>query len=437
MPPLRRALEVVDKVIECRRDRVVPTTECLDCPALRDAAPAISSDAATAALGSELVVWTARGMGVLDPLSSAIVTLLDGEVTVAKLVDDVAHVVGRGIDSAWEIVLGLIGSLDEMGALIGLDGCSANNTTTDGVATAPATSEPVVTQRSDGRWEITATVSLAGGGEEPRDDVSAGLMEGVHSVAELVPPDSCLGVKLRLGDDIDEFRLVVPDDRGGGALAVRCSAPVLTPQLRNLAPAYDGSAPVEAFVIAPLEGDGPVRVFDGRGRRRGRPRSSAQVVSLVAALLGETAWRSRPFGTGQPLLIESGLLLHRGRWLLAPKALSSDPHVLRAFRREDTAVSDFAALLHDDLTFSSPSLASTAADRVPIGEVTLLLPLGMPPAPLSILRMIRPAIVNGDASVRSLALDRLIEAAFVLQEGAREWTGVLLSESLRPHSSDG
>jgi len=131
----------------------VPTTECLDCPALRDAAPAISSDAATAALGSELVVWTARGMGVLDPLSSAIVTLLDGEVTVAKLVDDVAHVVGRGIDSAWEIVLGLIGSLDEMGALIGLDGCSANNTTTtNGVATAPATSEPVVTQRSDGRW---------------------------------------------------------------------------------------------------------------------------------------------------------------------------------------------------------------------------------------------------------------------------------------------
>jgi hypothetical protein len=168
-------------------------------------------------------------------------------------------------------------------------------------------------------------------------------MDGRRSAAELVPPDSCLGAKLRNDDDVPLVSLRGTD---GIVRSVRCHdvevALALEASAGEALVAERG--PVEAFVVTPLEGHGPLRIYDGRGRRRGRPRTPVEAADVVDQLLGEAAARSAS-NTPPVIVLNATIGTREGRvQLLAPDVLD-DHAARRALARQGWAISTAPAVL--------------------------------------------------------------------------------------------
>jgi hypothetical protein len=113
------------------------------------------------------------------------------------------------------------------------------------------------------------------------------------------------------------------------------------------------SGPVEVFVTIPFEGDGPRRVYDGRGERRGRPRAVDEVVDLVDRLLGEATMKATD---GPDSMVMSVLLARRGHEvMLVHRAVEADHRARGELRRAGWELTGVAAALFDDRTVGCPS----------------------------------------------------------------------------------
>ena len=275
-------------------------------------------DVARAEVGGELVVWSAAGVFSVGLVAAVVARFLDGQVSLAQLVDDVADAAEVPLEAARDLVGGMAVELANLAAIVGVAVPEPPSVSdTDGAATAPAagsggpeagettavdpeTGEEirvvtavdadghlVTTEHlSDGRWRTTTTMTFSAG-QVPQALAAAQALAGDRSLAELVPLDSCLGSKLRNHDDVP---LVRRRGAAGRVRSVRSHPPAVVGRVRDLfgeAREEADRGPIEAFVVTPLEGSGPVRVFDGQGRRRGRPRSVDAVVAVVDHILGE------------------------------------------------------------------------------------------------------------------------------------------------------
>lgn len=297
--------------------------------------PAWTAGTAWADVDGELVVWSDRGAFTVRAPVSAAFQFLDGQVALGELATDLGAVLGIPDGEAYALLStaalelaghGLVtgielperlptGTPDTLHDALGDRSASSTAPTTRDVSgrhhigdssasadpsTSAVTGSPdplgiettvdgegrtvTIEHLPDGRRRMTTTVSI----ELPAGAVSLDAILGERSAVELVPADSCLGTKVRSGDDLP---MVAVTCRDGVVRRVRCQDPDIASEIaRRAGPnivTADAPGPVEAIVVAPYEGSGPCRVFDGRGRRRGRARTVTEVANLVEQLLGE------------------------------------------------------------------------------------------------------------------------------------------------------
>ena len=226
----------------------------------------------------------------------------------------------------------------------------------------------------DGRRRISSTMTI---GRDSGDPVAKQVLIGDRSPAELVPRDSCLGSKLRNDDDVP---LLSFHCRDGRVRSVRCHSEGVAAQLRSLAGdrlvPNDDRGPIVAFVVTPLEGVGPVRIYDGQGRRRGRPRSVSEAARVVDGLLGAHREAFNEPSADSPLLLRLVLLRLGEETMLVPDGALDDPAAQRTWRRRGW-----------EITWVN-SIIDATGKVLPVGELTL-------PEPTS-----GEVTVAGDESVR-------------------------------------
>lgn len=288
-------------------------------------APAWRPTAARVHSGLELVVWSNAGVFTVAPVPAAVAAHFDGTVTLAELAQDLASVAGVPEEQARDLVATLAVELTSLRAICGAavaqpipeaadipeDGPPLPSTEVElGESSAidPETGKEIrvvaeinsqghlirTEYLPDGRRRISTTIAarFETGSE---DSLADAALAGNRSIAELVPPDSCLGTKLRNHHDVPLISFIGSDGR---TRSVRCHAPEVAERLRAMA----GDAlitsgergPTEAFVVTPLEGCGPLRIFDGQGRRRGRPRTPEEAAAVVDQVLGEVILQASP-----------------------------------------------------------------------------------------------------------------------------------------------
>ena len=159
-------------------------------------------------------------------------------------------------------------------------------------------------------------------------DAQLGALIDGRSPAELAPGDTCLGSKLRMDEDVE----LVNIESGPVVSSVRCDHDDVRARLTaqpGITLAVDNErGPVEAFVVRPYEGDGPVRVYDGMGRRRGRPRTSDEVVALVSEIVADDV-----LGRRDRVHLAGDLVSHRGDAVLLPLGALGIPRLARALQR--------------------------------------------------------------------------------------------------------
>lgn len=260
----------------------------------------------------ETIVWAGDSLMGLPLVAAAVAEHFDGATTLCDLAEDLAYAVEMPLDWARSAIAGAVTSLVVAGALEGValpdppldrdaGSCIApeqgpgpiesteldpDTGETIRVTTEVSETGNVVTTElwPDGRRRISSSITI---GSDDGDPVAEQVLIGERSPAELVPRDSCLGSKLRNDEDVP---LVSFRCRDGRIRSVRCHSPAVADELRRLAGdrvvETDERGPVVAFVVTPLEGSGPLRIYDAAGRRRGRPRTASEAARVVDGLLG-------------------------------------------------------------------------------------------------------------------------------------------------------
>lgn len=305
--------------------------------------PRWSDDTARAATGvpeAPLVVWSSAGVFNVGDPAATIAGFVDGEVTLAELAEDLAAVAEAPLDHARAVVAAMAVELSNLGALEGValpdppePEVDADDPSGPGSGVDPLPTEVgettridpetglemrVVTQMLEGGNRVV-TEYLPGGGRRVtstlvapsgRGDQAlawAEAMAGGRSLAELFPADSCGGSKIRNFDDVPLVSRVGLDGR---VRSVRCHHPEVADRLaeRFGDSLVEDRGPIEAFVVTPLEGHGPMRLFDGRGARRGRPRTVDAAVNVVCQILGEREAEALS-GVLPPMVAAAGLSL--------------------------------------------------------------------------------------------------------------------------------
>ena len=290
----------------------------------------------------ELVVWADLLPAVFGKVAAALAVHFDGATTLSELADDLAAVTGASKSAARAQVAVTAFELATIGALEGLPVVAPLTTSRADVLSAEPGAElefstdgqgrPIVIQDlPDGTRRMTMAVQI-GAGPAGLSGID-GLVSGERSIAEMVPLDSCLGSKLRNVDDVPLLSVKGVD---GVVRSVRCHDPLVENALRDLIGndlLTSQRGRIDAFVVTPLEGVGPNRVYDGAGVRRGRPRTPQESAELVNQLLGETAALTDAAMPGGPVPLELGLLTKReGPSVLIPLVLLAERGVPTALR---------------------------------------------------------------------------------------------------------
>lgn len=336
------------------------------------ASPRWAANAARVELDGELVVWHDTAQFALGPAASALAVHFDGSLPLDVLVTDLVEAVGLPDADARALVASVAVDLASVGVIEGVEfppsetAPPAEAVTSEVPADPPpgageptsgdrgdsdppsSASEPevhrvetsvdengnqvVVEYLSGGRRRMSAKIDFM-----PREDPSATLLQvalaAERSPAELVPVDSCLGSKLRNHDDVPLVPIRCSDGR---VRSVRCHDLAVLDLLYErfgAAVATGEQGPVTAFVVTPLEGDGPRRVFDGMGQRRGRPRSAEEIVDLVDQILGEVVLTTTGWRPSEPLALGLVALSHEGgASALVPLGALGDRGVARSLR---------------------------------------------------------------------------------------------------------
>ena len=177
-------------------------------------------------LADEVMVWSDAGLFKIAALQSGVAAHLDGSATLGDLAEDLAAC-GGDIEWARCIVAALAVELRLLLAVEGVELAEVSTSKIEGEemgigdsVTAVANSdnarrpgvEPLIEvgpegQRvvteilSDGRRRVTTTMDLGAAHKvQPGGTLEAIL--GSRSPAELAPPDSCVGFKLRIEEDV-------------------------------------------------------------------------------------------------------------------------------------------------------------------------------------------------------------------------------------------
>lgn len=287
-----------------------------------ESAPTWRPNVAKVIADSELIVWSDWGLFSVERVAAAVARQVSGAVTLAELAADLAAVAEVPIDTARMHVGVMVLELCSLGAFDSValpeqpvelnddrpdQGADAQGSVSVGehmaIDAESGESIRVTKERGpegqlitteflpDGRRRITTSTEFALDPNAPDTDASR-LAKGDRSVAELAPIDSCMGSKLRNFESVPLLSFRGPDKV---VRSVRCHSPEVADSLRDrgehqLVPSAE-RGPVEAFVVTPMDGVGPLRIYDGKGERRGRPRSFPEAASIVDQILGERSQR--------------------------------------------------------------------------------------------------------------------------------------------------
>ena len=385
-----------------------------EAPGFWEAAPRWSPEAVREAVRAGAVVWTDKAIVVLPQPRSALAGQFDGVVTLAETAADLAAVTGLSIAGARVQTAATAVQLAEIGAVEGVPlappataaGSDMEPSGTGGHAEADRESNPssqptlpdeiqwthpdtgevvrsvtaigpdgnrIVTDHfPDGRRIVTTEVVIESGSAEDAMRI-AGALTGDRTPAELVPPDSCLGSKLRNADDVELVSICGSDGR---LRSVRCHDEGVAAALRRLAgdsEASQGRGPIEVFVTSPLEGRGPLRIYDGYGLRRGRPRTEEEAVRVVDEILGERTTAQRPVDPTAPVAVPCMLVVGTDQALLVPERALRNGRTTSVLRAAGWEPSAARAEIHPDGTVSRPG-ALTSPAHFRHDQVTLVLP---------------------------------------------------------------
>jgi hypothetical protein len=353
-----------------------------------------------------LLVFTPARLLHLEPTPTLVAQWFDGETTLAELSEDLAEAGDAPLDVVRPLVATVALELLAHGAVDrvhpGPPPEVADAPVASGVGERmqvdPETGEEIrVVEGTDSRGNRMVTEYLPGNLKrvttyltysiDEADELSAdtealgvALLDERRSPAELLPVDSCVGSKLRNDEAVPLVSIVCPD---GLVRSVRCHDPEVEQALRaaagdRLAPAGE-RGPVEAFVVTPLEGHGPLRVFDGSGRRRGRPRTVVEVVEVVDQVLGEVTAR-RQQGPDAPVVLIPVLAVRGSEAELLDPGTLDKLNERRRLVREGWRFSASGSLLGRDGRVRWPSVlgrdVSVASDQVGF-EIDLDVPMAV------------------------------------------------------------
>ena len=415
-------------------------------PGFWASAPAWRPDAARQPFDGGLAVWSDAGLFTVAQVPSAVAVHLDGVATLDALAEDLAAAVEGPLDWARTVVATLAVELTRLQAVDGVALPDDPSAGVDGERDAP-TGEPgddgpelgesyrldpdtgeqvrVVTTRNaeghlvettflpDGLMRMSTTMTLSTDGPDGGLAVAEALA-GDRSPAELVPPDSCLGSKLRDREDVPLVSIRCDDDR---IRSVRCHDPKVESALRDLAGdrLVEGHerGPVVAFVVTPLEGQGPVRIYDGRGARRGRPRTAGEAADVVDQLLGENQALDAGCDSSALIPLDAALAHRGGEGLLVPLGLLTERELRNELIEQGWVISHGRAGLEADGSLATPSASGTGV-RMPAGAVRVIVPMDAQSGPASNLRYV---VLGGCAEFggRHAALERVRRFAEVVR----------------------
>ena len=245
---------------------------------------------------------------------------LDGTSPSAELLEDLCEACELDPAATNERVLNALGELVDLGLVLDPD-----------QPRDPSVPSVVVDRRSttvtnpDGTTTVTISTTLEAGATGATTGAYLETKRGLRSLAELMPGTSCSGTRLRPDDAADLLQLAWPDE----PVTVRSTDPRASALLRSLGamPARRHRGPTAAFVIAPLEGEGPSRVYDAYGARVGRARTTEEAVEHVFAAIDRTRPLTRPSLAFDVAAIRSG-----DRCVLVPTALLAMPRLTSALR---------------------------------------------------------------------------------------------------------
>lgn len=275
--------------------------------ALLDAHPTPSGAAHVVPLDQELVYWPALGRpAAVDRFTATILPFVDGKASVLELVEDLASASDLGFSALCPVVLDRLRKLEQDRLIDGL---------------RSATDPPVHRREErlpDGRTVHTVTMRVDQadvGGEE----LMRSLLTEETFAAELVPAESCLGQKLRLGTEAKTVGIRVEDR----VVSVRIGHRPTLDALQARTDLVYAAGPTMAFVSAPHEGCGPPRLYDREGIRVGRPRSADDAADVLGHLLRELA----PPGAPPGLVVSATPALRERRCVLLGPQLASAPRI--------------------------------------------------------------------------------------------------------------
>lgn len=321
-------------------------------------APRWATDVATCPMGDDLIVWAPGGFTQLTSAAAVVARFFDGTVTLAELANDLAAATGLHHEWSSQTVREVAEQLCRSDALTGVDisdlrvdadgsmspsevpisasGGVVEETQIPGVGkddcvrvTEEVREDGTVLRTetlADGRRRISATMEIGG----HLDFLGSLVTVNGRSPAELIPLDSCVGSKLRNHEDVPLLSFRCSD---GELRSIRCHSAEVEHGLVELGCVRvhpdDRRGPIVAFVVAPLEGVGPIRIYNGNGQRHGRPRSAAEAIRVVDGLLGAYAASNTT-----RVLADISTLMRDDELLMVPAEWTTDIDRVRRWRRD-------------------------------------------------------------------------------------------------------
>lgn len=331
----------------------------------------------------EMLVVGAGGWVALGALDAALVRFLDEDTTVAELIDDL-HFTGLPKSVAEQHVSDLISRFMEARIMVSAEAVQDSGHLLDSHEAIPEASEaeedigqprivvtgPEVEVLPDGTERVTTKIEYTTSSARPFEIEDDFVLDD-QSPAELAPPDSCTGRRLRL--DQDGF-FVTLWDAHGHPRSIRSTErrylELIEHEVRDsgLRVTIGRSGPTEVFVVAPLEGCGPVRIYDRWARRRGRPRSDVELVGVIDQLFGDAVSAvDQRLGVVQRLALVLAVSPDGQTWLL-PSDLGLDRHLPSRARRLGWEIASATAILRPDGSVGTP-LCFSSPDWYHAGEI--------------------------------------------------------------------
>ena len=318
-------------------------------------------------VGSGIVVWGEQtSPGALHPLAALVWPLLDGSVSVAELTADLDAVLDTERTAIEQFLSLLTLDLAATGLATGLEPVAEvlRNRHPESLTQATRSELGEHAYEIDGIRHLDYVFDLSLGDLER-------TIDGEVSVAELIPPESCMGQKLHLADGVPDVPLLVE----GRPIAIRTNDEVVRDWLTESGPIATTKGPVQAFLFHEqrVVGRPLYRVYDGRGHLSCASTDRRRAATTAVGLLTSERLVDQ-FDEGPLLNLRA--LVRDERVVLAPaQALDHAPALLRRLERVGISVAPASRLLLEwDAAAVQIATPFIGLDELPISEDTSPIP---------------------------------------------------------------